>query len=184
MSKSTYPKSTSVFLFLFLWMAISPVYANTVSSNLIPEGIYVIRCAGNSNYVLTLKNGQASNSNGIVISKWNNTNAQKWKVTHENNNTIAIRSMVNNKYAINVDDHQMSSGARIICWAFGNASNERWIPQKQSNGNYVLKVYENKNYALDVENGEYTNNNTVQLFELTAGANQQWKFERLDTSKK
>ena len=155
---------------------------STSSSNLIPEGVYIIKSAGNTDYVMTLKDGKATNRNQIVISKWQNTNAQKWKVTHEKNGTIVIRSMVDDKYAVNVNENQMNNNAQIISWLYEKASNEQWVPVKQSNGNYVLKVKENKNFVLDVEGATYSNNVNVQLYGLNGGANQQWVFQKTSTS--
>ena len=155
---------------------------STSSSNLIPEGDYVIKSAGNTDYVMTLKDGKATNRNQIVISKWQNTNAQKWKVTHEKNGTIVIRSMVNNKYAINVSEHQMNDHGQIISWLYENAQNEQWVPEKQSNGNFVLKVLENQNFALDIEGATYSDNVKVQLYGLHRGTNQQWIFQKAGTT--
>ncbi len=155
---------------------------STSSSNLIPEDVYVIKSAGNKDYVITLKDGKATNRNQIVISKWQNTNAQKWKVTHEKNGTIVIRSMVNNKYAINVSEHQMNDHGQIISWLYENAQNEQWVPEKQSNGNFVLKVLENQNFALDIEGATYSDNVKVQLYGLHRGTNQQWIFQKAGTT--
>ena len=69
-------------------------------AQLIPDGIYFIRCASNLDYVVTPKGGKPSANNSIVITKWQNSNAQKWKVENQKDGSIIIHSMANSAYVI------------------------------------------------------------------------------------
>ncbi len=103
---------------------------NTSAKQIISDGVYYIKCAGDPNYVITLKNSKATSGNEIVVRKKKNSNDQKWKVENLKDGSIIIRSMVNEKYAAHVKSNEVGEWTKITSNLYGGKKNERWIPEK------------------------------------------------------
>ena len=153
------------------------------SDQTLEEGVYVIRFAHDPEYVLTLKDGKARNDNTVQLWKWRNDNSQKWRVTHENGK-IAIRSMVDNNYALDVKSFNYSNNAEIILYGYHGGDNQLWIPEKQSNGSYVLMTAGNTAFCLDLYEGDAKNGGVIELWSTHKGFQEQWTFEKVETTGK
>ena len=149
---------------------------NTSSSSQNEGNIYYIKSAGDPNYVLAV-NGKASNHQRIVIQKNQKADAQKWRLTHEKDNTYALRSMSDEKFVISINDQ-----LRGFAWLseFKGSELERWKAVKMPNGNYQLLCSKDQNRALDIEAAKYAENQGVQLYGRHNDLNQQWIMERVD----
>lgn len=171
---------------LFLTFTIILAFAATTFAQVIPEGVYVIKFAGNPNYVLTLKDGKAKEGNDVVLYERNNSKAQKWKVEHTGmeelrGKNIIISSRANPKYVITAPDNETKEGARIVVenyeWACGF-----WTPEDLGNGTCLLKCMSASLLCLGVVNGNENakNNGQVQVSKVHKGYEQQWIFEKVD----
>jgi hypothetical protein len=156
-----------------------PKPIQNASSN-IADGEYVIKFAKNPDYVLTLKNGNASNTNLVHLWKWKNDNSQKWKVTHTNGK-IVIRSMVNNNYVLDVTGYAYTDDTQIQIYEYHGADNQLWIPEQLNNGSYALMIAGNPDYCLDLDDGITKNNNVIQIWRAHKGFQQQWLIEKAPT---
>ena len=154
----------------------------STSKQQIPNGVYVIKCAGDPNYVMTLKNSKATSGNEIVVHKRQNSNAQKWKVENQKDGSIIIRSMVNEKYAANVKSDEVGEWTKITSNLYGGKKNERWIPEKTAKGTFHLRIQQDKNLCLDVLNYEYVDDNSMHLYSFHGDYNQQFIFELVKDS--
>jgi len=154
----------------------------STSKQQIPNGVYVIKCAGDPNYVMTLKNSKATSGNEIVVHKRQNSNAQKWKVENQKDGSIIIRSMVNEKYAANVKSDEVGEWTKITSNIYGGKKNERWIPEKTAKGTFHLRIQQDKNLCLDVLNYEYVDDNSMHLYSFHGDHNQQFIFELVKDS--
>ena len=153
------------------------------SDQTIEEGVYVIRFTHDPEYVVTLKDGKAKNDNTVQLWKWRNDNSQKWRVTHENGK-IAIRSMVDNNYALDVKNFNYSNNTDIILYGYHGGDNQLWIPEKQSNGSYVLMTAGNTAFCLDLYKGDAKNGGVIELWSTHKGFQEQWTFEKVETTGK
>ncbi|MBQ6768665.1 MAG: RICIN domain-containing protein [Prevotella sp.] len=151
----------------------------TTSTNVIPDGVYIIKFAKDPNYVVTLKDGKATSQNLVHLWKWRNDNSQKWKVTTQNGKTL-IRSMVNNNYVLDVRGGDIRNETRIQVYEYHGGNNQLWVPEKQSNGSIVLMSYANKSFCLDLHYGNPSNDALIKLYQTHKGFEQQWSFQRVD----
>lgn len=151
----------------------------TTSTNVIPDGVYIIKFAKDPNYVMTVKDGNATSQNIVHLWKWRNDNSQKWKVTTQNGKTL-IRSMVNNNYVLDVRGGDIRNETRIQVYEFHGGNNQLWVPEKQSNGSIVLMSYANKSFCLDLHYGNPSNDALIKLYQTHKGFEQQWSFQRVD----
>lgn len=152
--------------------------ATTGSSQTVDDGVYVIRFTNNPEYVLTLKDGKAVNDNVVHLWKWQNSNAQKWKVTHENGK-IAIRSMVDPNYALDVKNFNYSNNADIILYSFHGGDNQLWIPERLSNGSYILKTAGSSTFCLDLYQGDAKNGGKIELYNAHKLWPEWWTLEKV-----
>ena len=150
---------------LFLTLMVVLAFTATAFAQLIPEGEYVIRFAQGPDYVLTLKNGKASNSNLVHLWKWRNDKSQKWKVTHTNGKMV-IRSMVDNNYVLDVTGYKYANGTQINVYTYHGNDNQLWTAERTSNGSYILKTAGNPNYCLDLKDGVAKNDNKIELWNV------------------
>ena len=160
------------------------VFMLASAAQLIPDGVYFIRCASNLDYVVTPKGGKPSANNSIVITKWQNTNAQKWKVENQNDGSIIIHSMANSTYVIAHNGRDIKEYVGIICSLSNNQKNHQWVPEKQANGSFALKAVENKGFCLEISNAKIADNAPLQLYGFRRGEIQLFYFEPVDGSSK
>ena len=150
----------------------------------IEEGVYSIHFTSKPDYVLSVKNGKADNGNEVVMNKWENTNAQKWKITNEKNGNIVIRSMVNTNQVLDIKDVMMRNGTVVITNKWNGETHEQWTPEKQSNGSYVLMNAKDWNFSLDLMDGDQNakSNGFVEIWNTHKGVQEQWTLKKLDGS--
>ena len=144
----------------------------------IEDGTYVIRFTHNPEYVLTLKDGKAVNNNVIHLWKWQNTNAQKWKVTHKDGK-IAIRSAVDPNFALDVKSFNYSNNADIILYKYLGNDNQLWIPERLDNGAYILKTAGNPTFCLDLYKGNAKNGGKIELYNAHKLWPEWWTLEKV-----
>ena len=149
---------------------------STPSSSQYEGNVYYIKSAGDPNYVLTVK-GKASNHQWVVSQKNKKSDAQKWRLTHEKDDSYALRSLLDENFVISINDQ-----LRGFLWLseFQGSDLERWKAVRMDNGNYVLLLTKDRNRAIDVEGAAYEENRGVQLYGRNNAPNQQWIMERVD----
>ena len=112
-----------------------------------------------------------------MIQKHRKTDAQKWRLTHEKDDSYALRSVLDENLVISIND-QLSGSLWLS--EFKGSELERWKAVKMLNGNYVLLLTKDRNCAIDIEGATYEENCSVQIFDRHDGPNQQWIMERVD----
>ena len=152
-------------------------YSNA-NSPTVEDGVYVIRFTHNPEYVLTLKDGKAVNNGVVHLWKWQNTNAQKWKVTHKDGK-IAIRSMVDPNFALDVKSFNYSNNADIILYKYLGNDNQLWIPERLDNGSYLLKTAGNPSFCIDLYKGQATNGGKIELYNAHKLWPEWWTLEKV-----
>ncbi len=146
------------------------------SSSQYEGNVYYIKSAGDPNFVLTVK-GKVSNHQWVVIQKNQKSDAQKWRLTHEKDDSYALRSLLDENLVISINDQ-----LRGFLWLseFQGSDLERWKAVRMDNGNYVLLLTKDRNRAIDVEGAAYEEDRGVQLYGRNNAPNQQWIMERVD----
>lgn len=147
----------------------------------IAEGVYVIKFTHDPDYVLTLKDGNASNANIVHLWKWKNDNSQKWKVTHKDGK-IVIRSMVDNNYVLDALDYIYDNNTQIYVFTYHGGNNQLWVPEKLSNGSYIVKIAGNTKYCLDLYKGNAKNGGKIELYNAHKDWPEQWTFEKVSST--
>ena len=142
----------------------------------IKDGIYTIRLAKNKKYVLDVKYGSRRNQANIQLYEFNNTNAQKWKISHDSKGYVMIEN-IGSKKMMDVDHAIVKNSANIYQYSSNNLNSQKWIAIKKGNS-YVLVSSMNPDYALDLHWGEVKNESNIQLYEFNNTDSQKWVFEK------
>ena len=136
------------------------------------DGLYTFGSSVNSNFVLDVPGGTASAGKKLQLSSGNKTNAQVWRVSHDQNGFVVIASFkgctldVPGGSASNRNPAQLRSDNGTLA--------QRWIAIKEADGSYTLISALNQAFAIDVAGGVATNGSAVQLYEANGTAAQRW----------
>ncbi len=146
----------------------------TVMGQTISEGIYIIKYATQSDYVLTVKNGEVGDGNPLSVEKWKGGKAQQWKITVQNN-CIVIRSMLDNNYVVDVNNYTPVDGREVYIYSFHGDTNQQWRIKSQGGSKVELLSEADHSFALTVVSGGLT-----QTYKDNGKNSQMWIFQRAD----
>ena len=118
-------KRNLLFIALFFIAVVS-------KSQVIEDGVYVIKSSVNPNYVIDLSGSQVFNGNNIQIWERNRTDAQHWIILNKNG-YVVIRSYINSQYTIDLNSSNAVSGENIHCWEENGTNAQRWILERVGN---------------------------------------------------
>jgi len=126
---------------------------------------------------LCLDVSAANTANGANVQQWtdNGTNAQKWEITfNKDDSSYSISSVLNGK-VLDVSEVSVANGANVHMWDNVNGANQRWFITPVDNG-YTFLINKNSNKALDVSDWSTSDGGNVHQWDYFAQANQQWMF--------
>lgn len=140
----------------------------------IEAGVYTIQSALSGSYVLDVAAGSTKNGANVQIYRSNNTNAQRWQVSIDENGTYRITNVGSGK-CLDLAGANARNGNNI--WQYnGNGSPaQQWTIRPDGDG-FVLLSGVNNRYALDVTGALAKNGTNVQTYQANGTAAQRWWF--------
>lgn len=136
------------------------------------DGLYTFGSSVNSNYVLDIPGGAASAGKKLQLYSGNKTNAQVWRVSHDQNGFVVIASVKG--CTLDVSGGNASNRNPVQLWSDNGTLAQRWIAIKETDGSYTLISALNQSFAIDVSGGVAANGSAVQLYETNGTAAQRW----------
>lgn len=136
------------------------------------DGLYTFGSSFNSNYVLDIPGGAASAGKKLQLYSGNKTNAQVWRVSHDQNGFVVIASVEG--CTLDVSGGNASNRNPVQLWSDNGTLAQRWIAIKETDGSYTLISALNQPFAIDVSGGVAANGSAVQLYETNGTAAQRW----------
>lgn len=136
------------------------------------DGLYTFGSSFNSNYVLDIPGGAASAGKKLQLYSGNKTNAQVWRVSHDQNGFVVIASVEG--CTLDVSGGNASNRNPVQLWSDNGTLAQRWIAIKETDGSYTLISALNQSFAIDVSGGVAANGSAVQLYETNGTAAQRW----------
>lgn len=136
------------------------------------DGLYTFGSSFNSNYVLDIPGGAASAGKKLQLYSGNKTNAQVWRVSHDQNGFVVIASVKG--CTLDVSGGNASNRNPVQLWSDNGTLAQRWIAIKETDGSYTLISALNQSFAIDVSGGVAANGSVVQLYETNGTAAQRW----------
>ena len=136
------------------------------------DGLYTFGSSVNSNFVLDVPGGTASAGRKLQLYSGNKTNAQVWRVSHDQNGFVVIASVKG--CTLDVPGGSASNRNPVQLWSDNCTLAQRWIAIKEADGSYTFILALNQSFAIDVAGGIATNGSAVQLYEANGTAAQRW----------
>lgn len=136
------------------------------------DGLYTFGSSVNSNFVLDVPGGTASAGKKLQLYSGNKTNAQVWRVSHDQNGFVVIASVKG--CTLDVPGGSASNRNPVQLWSDNCTLAQRWIAIKEADGSYTFISALNQSFAIDVAGGVAANGSAVQLYEANGTAAQRW----------
>lgn len=136
------------------------------------DGLYTFGSSVDSKFMLDVPGGTAGAGKKLQLYGANNTNAQIWHVSHDQNGFVVISSVKG--CTLDVSGGRASNRNPIQLWSDNGTLAQRWIAIKETDGSYTLISALNQSFAIDVSGGVAANGSAVQLYETNGTAAQRW----------
>lgn len=136
------------------------------------DGLYTFGSSVNNNYVLDVPGGTASAGRKLQLYSGNKTNAQVWRVSHDQNGFVVISSVKG--CTLDVSGGNASNRNPVQLWSDNGTLAQRWIAIKETDGSYTLISALDQSFVIDVSGGVAANGSAVQLYEANGTAAQRW----------
>ncbi len=163
------------------WKAIIADMTKLAKSNMstLADGDYVIRSSLNNNYVLDVQGGSNRSRANIQLYSSNNTVAQKWRISHDEDGYVTVANIGSSK-PIDVSGGETKLGTNIQQYESNDTKSQKWVAIKNEDNTVTLVSALDIEYVLDVSGGNMCNGSNIQLYESNNTGAQKWVFERID----
>lgn len=157
--------------------AIAALAAESV--DVLPNGDYVIVSALNGNKVLDVTGGSRNNGAQVQLYAFNNTNAQKWRVSHDEKGYVVITNLGSGK-VLDIAGAREANGTKIQQYQSNNTLAQKWIAKKTSDGKIQLVSALDGTMTLDIAGAKTNNGTKVQLYKGNNSNAQKFVFKSLN----
>lgn len=137
------------------------------------SGIYTITSALDQNKVLDIANGSSDNNTNIQLYTSNNTNAQKWYITKDNDGYYIIRSGLNS--SLYLSNTENTSGANILT----STKETKWIIEYVSDNEFYIISKDNGLY-LNINNSTTSNGTNINILTRNESNAQKFSFKETE----
>lgn len=153
---------------------------NIVNTNDIKEGYYRIHSKLNYNFVFDVLNDSQEVGANLQVYEINNSNAQKFKITKNENGTYAIAN-IKSGLLVDVVGGIFENGRNVYMWEDNNGPAQEWRFVKKAENTYAIYLTTNTNFVIDLQDGKAENGGNVEIWEYVEGSTQElWILEKLD----
>lgn len=137
----------------------------------LPDGTYAFAAGGSRN---VLEIAGASNSNGASARLWdsNATQAQRWKVSHDDQGFVTLKNVASGKM-LDVSGGSSYAGSRVQQYTSNGTYAQKWVAISLGNGSYKFVSALKKDLVLDASGGVYSGA-SAQLYSQNGTAAQSW----------
>ena len=155
-------------LFYLISLAVREPESNVV----IDEGAYQIQIAGNEGYVLDVSGASTENSANVQVYESNETNAQRWYVTRDNQGFYILQNISSGK-ALDIHAAYRTAGTNVQQFESNGTLAQKWSIVRTANGTYQL-VSALNGLTLSLAGTAASNSVNVCMGRENSGMLQQW----------
>lgn len=156
------------------------INSTTNTGATIPDGVYTMVSALNSNYVVDIAGGSSASTANCQLYRKNGSNAQKFKFKYNSDGYYTITNVGSGK-VLDCYNAETANGTNVWQYESNNTAAQRWKVQSAGNGYYTLTCKCN-NKCLDVSGGYVYNGNNIQIYQSNGTNAQKWKLVAASTS--
>lgn len=151
------------------------------NKSVLPDGEYVIQSALHNNLVVDVQWGSRNNGAPVQTYSFNNTNAQKWKVTHDKDGFLILTNIGSGR-VLDVSGGIARNNAKTQQWNSNNTRAQRWIAVKTKDGYINLVSALDRNLVLDITSGSKQVKTRLQIHSSNGSNAQKFAFRNLHPS--
>ena len=134
------------------------------------EGVYTLKSAYDSNYVLDLYGAKTANGTNIAVYKSTSANNQKFRITKATSYWYKIEAECGK--VLDVKDGKKSKGTNIQLWEYNGTDSQLFCFYKTSAGTVIIQ---NKlGCVIDISGGKALDGKNVHTWRYHGGKSQQW----------
>lgn len=139
----------------------------------LPDGTYSFGSKLKTNMKMDVYGASRSDCANVQLWTGNGTNAQRWRVSHDDNGYVTLTS-ANSDKALDVYGASTANGANAQQYASNGTYAQKWIAIKNSDGSYTFQSALAENKVLDVSGASTLNGANVQLYAANGTNAQKW----------
>ena len=139
----------------------------------LPDGTYSFGSKLKTNMKMDVYGASRSDCANVQLWTGNGTNAQRWRVSHDDNGYVTLTS-ANSDKALDVYGASTANGANAQQYASNGTYAQKWIAVKNSDGSYTFQSALAENKVLDVSGASTSNGANVQLYTANGTNAQKW----------
>lgn len=139
----------------------------------LPDGTYSFGSKLKTNMKMDVYGASRSDCANVQLWTGNGTNAQRWRVSHDDNGYVTLTS-ANSDKALDVYGASTANGANAQQYALNGTYAQKWIAIKNSDGSYTFQSALAENKVLDVSGASTSNGANVQLYAANGTTAQKW----------
>ncbi|MCR5294367.1 MAG: RICIN domain-containing protein [Lachnospiraceae bacterium] len=140
----------------------------------VEEGEYYLVSALSSNAVLDIAGGSGANGANAQLYKLNKTEAQRFRVSHNDDGTVTLACVKSGK-VLDAKGAGKTNGTNVQQYASNGTKAQKWEVASVGNGYYTIRA-SYCNLVFDVKGGSSKNGTNVQLYASNGSRAQRWKF--------
>ena len=139
----------------------------------LPDGTYSFGSKLKTNMKMDVYGASRSDCANVQLWTGNGTNAQRWRVSHDDNGYVTLTG-ANSDKALDVYGASTANGANAQQYASNGTYAQKWIAIKNSDGSYTFQSALAENKVLDVSGASTSNGANVQLYAANGTNAQKW----------
>ena len=151
------------------------------NKSVLADGTYEIQSALNSNYVLDVTSGSLNNGANIQLYMSNSTEAQGWKVSHDEKGYVTFTNVKSGK-VLDVNGGVAGNSKNIQQYSSQSIADQKWIVIKDGNSYQIVSALDS-NYCIDLSSAKVANSSNIQLYSSNGTKAQRWKFTAFKTNR-
>ena len=140
------------------------------------DGTYVVKAYNNTNNVIDLYGGRATNSTNIQTYGNNYTWAQLWNIKY-NDGYYTISSYIDNNKVIDVSGAIFKKYTNIQLYQTNGTNAQKWILEKNDDNTYSFSSYDGL-WKIDIDAGSSNPGANIQLYQTNGTNAQKFSFEK------
>lgn len=165
-----------IFIFYVFFMFIF-IFLNVSKADTLKEGIYQIKSAIDSEFVLDITGISQVNCANVELWRNNGGDNQKFEIKKDNQGYYTIKCMHSNKY-FDVAYASKKVGTNLEQFIFNDGDNQKWDIISNEDGTYSFKSKCNDLY-IDIENNKMKCGTNILMWVNNGGKNQKFFLEEI-----
>ena len=143
-------------------------------------GQYELVSKLNTNKVIDVAGGEIKNSTKVQIYDRNNSNAQRWVVSYDDeSNLYAIKNVGSNK-VLDLTDGNVASGTRLQIYEPNGTCAQQWSLVRSLDESFDIKSACSSLQSIDLRDASIINGSAIQIYNSNDSQAQRWLFRKVN----